>query len=340
MSAVDFAPRPASARPLRAVGPVVAGAGATRQALHDPQRSWPETNCSVDLWIELLGALRLEPAAAMAFTVTQDFEGDQFTFFKIPTDDLERLYGVTLQELSVFDRLEDHVAEQLRRGRIVLVEVDGFWLPDTQGVSYRSEHTKTTVGINQIDEANRTLGYFHNAGVFTLSGEDFDGVFGRLPGQRTDAALFPYAEFVKLDRAPLGPERLRAAAKDLLYRHLERAPAANPIEAWRERITAQMQAVADREPAFFHKVAFNTARQLGANFELLASFLDWLAPGEAAYAAERDAAGRIATGAKSLQFNMARAVARRRFDALPPLLDPLAADWNACVPALAAKLGV
>ena len=38
----------------------------------------------MDLWIELLQGWRLEPRAALPFTVTQDFEGDHFTFFKYP----------------------------------------------------------------------------------------------------------------------------------------------------------------------------------------------------------------------------------------------------------------
>jgi hypothetical protein len=323
-----------------AVGPAIPVAGQARHPLHAPERNWPETNCSVDLWIELLGALGRDPAAAMAFTVTQDFEGDQFTFFKIPVEDLEALHGVVLQELSIFDRLEGHVAEQLGRGRVVLIEVDGFYLPDTFGVSYRTEHTKTTIGVNLLDEENRAIGYFHNAGYFRLEGEDFDGVLGRLPGQRGDAALFPYVEFVKPDRPALEGARLRAAATDLLRRHLARAPASNPVLAWKRRFRAQLERVAARDPAFFHKYAFNTARQLGANFELLASHLDWLADqGETGLGAPRDAALRIAVGAKTLQFNMARAVARRRFEGVEAPLDDLASAWDDCVPVLARRFG-
>ena len=61
--------------------------------LHDADREWPETNCYVDLWIELLHARGLEPEAMLGFTLRQDFEGDQFTFFKPPLADLEALYG-------------------------------------------------------------------------------------------------------------------------------------------------------------------------------------------------------------------------------------------------------
>ena len=58
-------------------------------ALHQPERMWPETNCYVDLWIETLHAFGSEPEAMLGFTLMQDFEGDQFTFFKVPLEDLE-----------------------------------------------------------------------------------------------------------------------------------------------------------------------------------------------------------------------------------------------------------
>src|SRR5437764_1654107 len=44
-----------------------------RHALHDETRDWPETNCYVDLWIELLAARGFAPEAALGFTLTQDF---------------------------------------------------------------------------------------------------------------------------------------------------------------------------------------------------------------------------------------------------------------------------
>ena len=52
--------------------------------------AWVEKNCYVDVWIELLHALGLEPLAMLAFTVAVDFEGDQWTFFKPSHDDLRR----------------------------------------------------------------------------------------------------------------------------------------------------------------------------------------------------------------------------------------------------------
>ncbi len=141
-----------------------------RHALHDLSRDWPETNCYLDIWIEVLAALGLPPEAALGFAITQDFEGDQFTFFKVPLEDLETLFGLRVTELAIYDRVELHVAEQIRRGRLCLVELDSFFLPDTQGTAYRKEHGKTTVAINRLDMDARQMDYFHNLGLHRLEG--------------------------------------------------------------------------------------------------------------------------------------------------------------------------
>ncbi|MBV9066660.1 MAG: DUF1839 family protein [Methylobacteriaceae bacterium] len=305
-----------------------------RHALHDEARDWPETNCYVDLWIELLAARGFQPEAGLGFTLTQDWEGDQFTFFKFPLHDLAALYGAIVQELSIYDCVEAHAIEQASRGRAVLIEVDGFYLPDTRGVSYRRQHTKTTIAANRIDPASRSLEYFHNAGFFALEGEDYDGVFTKLPQQHRDDVLFPYVEFVRFDREPLQGDRLRAAALARLRQHYARRPKQNPVRAFATAIGGQAEAVAKRAPDFFHAYAFNTLRQLGANFELCGSHLEWLfAGGEA-----RDAIAAckaVSGGAKSLQFQLARAVARKRFAGLGEALAPMADAYDALFKTLA-----
>ena len=307
--------------------------------LHAPERHWPETNCYVDLWIELLASRGLEPLAGLGFTVRQDFEGDQFTFFKFPLDDLEALYGVQVGELAIFDTVERHAAEQLARGRLPLIEVNGFYLPDTDGVSYQLEHTKTTIGIARLDVAARRMEYFHNAGFFTLSGADYDGVFRRLPAQQGVAdALFPYTEFVKFDAGP-GAADLGAIALGLLRRHMAFRPAANPVAAFQRAFPAHAADLVTRPPAYFHAYAFNTLRQLGANFELLASHLEWLGDKQSIdFAAEISAAQAIAGGAKSFQFQLARAMARQKLAGLEAQLDPLVAAYDALFAGLVAKL--
>ena len=99
-----------------------------RHRLHTQERNWAETNCYVDLWIELLHAWGFEPLAAMPFTLAIDFEGDQWTFFKFPLADLWELYGLNVQELAIWRPVLSHVEEQVGRGRPVLVELDSFYL--------------------------------------------------------------------------------------------------------------------------------------------------------------------------------------------------------------------
>lgn len=308
-------------------------------ALHAADRRWPETNCWTDLWIEIVAALGHEPAAMLGFTVTQGYEGDQATFFKVPTADLERLYGLELLELSIFDRLEAHVVEQVGRGRIVLVEADAHFLPDTLGVTYRTGHSKTTIGIAAIDPAARRLDYFHNAGFFRLEGEDYDGIFGAPGATRDPALLFPYVEFLKIHEPPPVVD-LRREAVALLDRHLARRPAENPFTAWAADFPRHVADLATRPQEWFHTYAFNFMRQYGADFELLASHLAWLeSVGETGLEVPRIAAEEIAETMKVMQFKLARAMARKRFDGLVEMIEQAAAAWERCMTALVAKSG-
>ena len=303
--------------------------------LHSSERMWPETNCYIDLWIEVLASKGLPPEAMFGFTLTQDFEGDQFTFFKVPLEDLEALYGVRATELAIFDRVENHIEAQLARGRICLIEMDSFYMPDTHGVGYRKEHGKTTIAINRLDLAKRELDYFHNAGFFHLSGEDFDGLFQHHLAE-TDPPFLPYTEFAKFADSTPSPAHIRKTAERLLKFHFSRRPSANPVRAFADVFPAQVEKVADRPFGFFHKYAFNTLRQLGANFELAASHFEWLdAEG---FSEARDHALKISEVAKTVQFQLARAVTRRKFDALATVLDPAADAWDGVMEALSTKL--
>ncbi len=310
-----------------------------QHSLHDATRDWPETNCYVDLWIEVLNSLGRSPEAGLAFTLAQDFEGDHFTFFKYPLEDLAALYGVSVTELAIYDSVESHVAEQIARGRMALVEVDAFYLPDTRGVSYGVEHSKTTIAVNRLDRVGRSVDYFHNAGFFTLDGEDYDGVFQREGhiSKRPDT-LFPYVEFVKIGAGEASPEDLRRTSLDLMRRHLALAPRENPVRSFAARLNEDIHWLIQRDPAFFHKYAFNTLRQVGANFELLGSYLDWLAQqGESGLIEPRDTARAISSGAKTMQFQLARAVNRKRTEGLPAMLDGIASAWDQTLGALRSR---
>ena len=305
-------------------------------ALHDHARIWPETNCYVDLWIEVLASHGAAPEAMLGFTLTQDFEGDQFTFFKVPLEDLEALYGIRVTELAIFDSVESHVAQQIGRGRLCLIEMDSFFLPDTQGVGYRQDHGKTTVAINRLDVANRSMDYFHNAGFFRVEGEDFAGLF-QIGAAEGSLPFLPYSEFAKFPATTTTEAHQRHVAAGLLKRHFARRPAENPIKAFAKVFPQQVEALADRPFGFFHKYAFNTLRQFGANFELLATHLLWLSP-DGAYESERNEALKIAETAKSVQFLVARAASRRKFEPLKTALDPASDAWDRLMQGLGQKL--
>src|SRR5258708_10830638 len=84
--------------------------------LHHPDRTFPETNCYVDLWIELLHAHGIAPESALAAACSVDFEGDQWTFFKPCPEDLRRLHGIDVHEMQLYRPAVKHVTEQLRAG--------------------------------------------------------------------------------------------------------------------------------------------------------------------------------------------------------------------------------
>ncbi|OCJ03172.1 serine--tRNA ligase [Rhizobium sp. AC44/96] len=304
-------------------------------ALHSSERMWPETNCYVDLWIEVLSALNVAPEAMLGFTLTQDFEGDQFTFFKVPLEDLEALYDIRVTELAIFDRVERHLDVQIERGRLCLVEMDSFYMPDTQGTSYRTEHGKTTVAVNRLDVAGKRIEYFHNGGYFALEGDDFDGLFQ--VHLADDAPPFlPYTEFAKFPVAPSDPNHVRATSRQLLKRHFDRRPSVNPIRTFANVFPRQVEEVAERPFYFFHKYAFNTLRQFGANFELAGDHLAWLSANEFSEAVEQ--ARRISEVAKSVQFQLARAVTRKKYEPLLTALDPAVDAWDAMMASLAERL--
>jgi hypothetical protein len=143
-----------------------------RHPLHADDRIWPESNCYIDLWVELLHSRALEPTAALAFTLAVDVEGDQWTFAKFPLADLYALYGVDVIELNVWRPLAGHLEEQLALGRTPIVEVDAFYLADTAGTSHHAAHVKTTIGIQEMNQPGPRIAYFHNAGFYELEGPD------------------------------------------------------------------------------------------------------------------------------------------------------------------------
>lgn len=301
--------------------PSLAAAAHRPHALHAPERTWVEKNCYVDVWIELLGALGLEPRAMLGTTLALDFEGDQWTFYKPSHDEVRALYGIDVRELNVWRPLDVHLVEHVGAGHLVSTEADAFYLPDVAGTDYRRQHAKTTIVVAEVDAAARRLAYFHNTGYFELEGEDFDGALG-LGGPQTRRALPLYAELLRLDRCVRRPDAvLRTQALGLLATHLDRLPARDPVEAFAERIGGDLATLADEGPEAYHAWAFATLRQLGSAAELGALHLGWLADGQAGPLIDAAAAfERVSVETKSMVLKAARVVVvRKPWDPRPAL---------------------
>jgi len=315
-------------------------------ALHRGERIWRDGAGPVDLWIELLHGNGLEPLAALAFTVTQDFEQDQFTLGRLPPDDIEKLYGLQVQELAVFDSLEERALVQTRRSNIVLVDVDAFFLPDLRTLSYRREHEKTTIAIDVIDRDARRLGYFHRTGYHLLDGDDYEGVLGTraahdagqsgATGTLQGQALFPHVEFVKRVRDPLSGTPLAEVSADLLCAHLLRRPMLNPVSRWRAVFPGHVDTMLERGDTYAHLYACNVMRPLGANFELLSHYLHWMREqGFDIPQSTHMAARKIASEAMVLQCRLARALSLSERDLCDASFDVIEEAYERVVPPLA-----
>ena len=196
-------------------------------------------------------------------------------------------------------------------------EVDSFWLPDVAATDYRTNHVKSSIVVEAIDLDARVLRYFHNAGYFELSGEDYDGLFG--PGRRCRRT----SSWSGSTRGRRCPGRRCAAP-----------PASCSAATWRggprttrssgswRALEADLPRLLEGDEADYHAYAFHNPRMAGASFELLASHVRWLLgeEGEKAAAALDDVVG----GTKMLLFRLAR---RRAFD-VAGVVGPMAEGWE------------
>jgi hypothetical protein len=277
-------------------------------ASHCAGRSYRETNCYADVLIELLHSRGHEPLAVLGFIARTDWEGDQFTYSKPQPADMERLFGIDVHEMLPHRSVPEHIREQLSHGRTVLVEIDAYYLPDTAGTSYRTDHLKTTIAPDWIDEQQERLRYFHNGGLWDLDGEDYRGAFRQLP-------------------------HFTEAAKELLIAHYRRRPAVNPFLSWSERLPSDMERLSGRDVKASHEYAFVTVRMVGSAFELFADHVEWLL-GEDGAEAARDFRA-IAEQSMAVSFRIARL---RPFDAAE-VLGPTIEAWQRGMESLGRQLG-
>jgi len=296
--------------------------------LHRHDRVYVETNCYADALVELLWARGDDPLAILGHTIAVDFEGDQWTFFKPPVADLQALFGVDIHEMQPYLPLPLHIESQLAQGRTVCIELDAWYLPDTDPISYRREHVKTSAIVEAIDPAARRLRYFHNAGFFELEGADYDGVL-RLTDTAGSAALPPYVDLVRFDAGRrLRGEQLREQARAVFVRHLADRPASNPFLRFAEALTRDLPSLVAGDERSFHAYAFVNVRMPGAAFAFASEHLKWLFGDRAATAVA--ALDSVVDATKALSFQLAR----RRVCDIVPAVGAMAADWDRAMTAL------
>jgi Domain of unknown function (DUF1839) len=307
--------------------------------LHGPERNWSETNCWLDMMIEVLHVLGLDPVAGLAGTLSTDFDGDNWTLFKFPLEDLRRLFGMVVTEQYVWRPVIDHLTDHLGQGHLLTVEVDAWYLPDTAGITYRTAHAKTGVVMQMVDRDEKRLGYFHNGGYYELGGEDFDGIF-HLEKGRDPENLLPYVELVRLDRIRRDDEEeLLETVTALTKEHLAYRPTTNPVVRLRDRVEGDLGWLAAEGDEGFHPYAFASCRQTGATAEMAGSFVGWL-DGHDGGGLEKagEAFEVMAQTAKGLQFSLARAARGRKVDLDGPF-EQMAQAWDTAIEVLVEKYG-
>ncbi len=313
-------------------------AGYRPHAVHSEERVWTETNCYIDVWVEVLHSLGFDPLLGAAFTLSADFDGRQWSFIKYPPEDLRHVYGIEVAELNVWNPVIDHVEEELAAGRLLTVEVDAWFLPDTSGTSYRTSHTKTTIVPECLDRRGRRLGYFHNSGYHRLDGDDFVGVF-RLEGFDDPNLLPPYVETIRLPVERLTDAEMGSAGRRRAAAHLARRPGTNPVARLAAGVETELARIAQRGLDYFHAYSFGTMRQCGATAELAAAHARWLdRTGGFPDSPAAEAFEEVASALKQAQFRLARAASGRTFDVVATF-EPIAAAWERAIEGVAARHG-
>ncbi|MEZ4290352.1 MAG: DUF1839 family protein [Myxococcota bacterium] len=324
---------PGGQRPGRQDRRDAAGRRVALHPFHAADQDWPETDCYVDVWVELLHAhgLDVSPrywASRSRWTSVRPV----WTFYHKPRPgEALRLYGIEVEELTLWKDLVSHLVRQVGHGRIPLVEVDAFYLPDTRGLDYRTSHAKTTIGVLSIDPDAGRLHYLHNRAAFEVRGADYRGLL-RLEPAPSDGSLPPFCEIAKLDRLQRHPSAaLRDLAIELLREHAARRPGSNPVTRYAACVESDLAELIEAGGETYDLYAFASIRQCGSAFAFAADHLRWLAGdgGDGEWVRAAEAFERISATASMLVLKMARIASSGRLRDLSEPLAGMAEAWEA-----------
>ena len=298
--------------------------GFRQHPMHREESVWSNTNCYLDVWIELLHGLGHAPEPLFAAAVAATAQGTQFEFLKVDHRDLEEVTGIRVGEHDIWLGLQEQVMLQLEAGNPMLIEADAFWLPDTRGVSYGQEHTKTSIVVLHADPEAGELVYLHNEGLHRLDGADLDHVLGA--GRSQGIVPSPYTELVSLAglRDPLEVDSA-AQTRRLLRLHAARAPESNPVAELMDILRSRFDWLGETGMDGYHALCFETTRQLGVVAMLAAAACRHAEVPELVPAAQAWSA--VSEEAKGMQFQLARLARGRRSSALAATMDSAVQHW-------------
>jgi len=293
---------------------------------HAGERVWSTTNSHLDVWVELLHTLDLDPAPVLLPTLCADFEGDQWTHTNISRPDLWAAYGIAVDDLCVWRPLLAHLVEQFDRGNVVLVEVDEFHLPALVGSSYQREHVKTLIAATGYDRDAHRLRYLHGALGAEVDGRDLDALLTAGIG---GAQLPPSSWIIKLDRMSARTPAERAQIGVALARlHGTRIPARNPVRVFGESLRSHGAWLAGGDAEHYQRWAFATLHQCGASFELAADVCAWLAThGEASEPAVPHLRN-VSYSARTLHQRLVRVPQSGRMPDVTHTVEDMARSWD------------
>jgi hypothetical protein len=296
---------------------------------HAGPRVWSSANSQLDVWISLLHTLRLDPAPCLTPAWCADFEGDQWTLFRMLETDLWATYGVSVRELHIWRPLLAHLVEQLDRGHAVLVDVDAFHLPDLLASSYQREHTKVTIAVTGYDRHAHRLRYLNGGVEASADGDDLDAMLTAGIGS---AQLPPVVQLVRLDRmTPRTSDDCAVIAKALASLHGTRIPARNPVRAFGDAMRTHGAWLAGGDTELYQRWAFATLQQCGASFELAGDVCDWLTTHGEPLTDAAEQFRRISRTGRELHQRLARAPQSGRMPDIAASIDEMAVAWDAAM---------
>jgi nucleotide-binding universal stress UspA family protein len=305
---------------------------------HQGERVWSATNSRLDVWIELLHALGLEPAPVLLNTLCADFLGDQWSLTSVLKADLWACYGIAVEELFVWRPLLAHLVEQLDRGNAVLIEVDAFHLPDTAVGSYQRAHVKTMIAVTGYDRNSHRLRYLHGGVGAEIDGEDLDALLAAGIG---GAQLPPFAQVVRLERHVPRTELERAQIGVELARfHGTRIPAKNPVRSFGDALRTHGAWLTGGDSDHYQRWAYATLQQCGASFELSADVCVWLTSHGEPVGDAIEPLRAIAKAARALHQRLARVPQSGRMPDVSQAVDEMAQAWDAAMRVLKARYSV